>query len=426
MGADWTPTPGVTPFSMAGRGRVGPVETGVGYDQDSRVVLHPLVYLADGDEVTIGRRDTDSYGIFPSDGAELVRRLAAGDTPNEVDRWYRSEYGESADIEHVLAALDELGFIAQAGVVDDPAPVRGQRLGTALFSPPALVGYGLLVAWAVLAMIRSPDLLPTYRHLFFTEYFTVIELALAAGAIPLIVLHEVFHVLAARRLGLRSRVSVGRRFYYVVLETNLDGLVTVPRRQRYLPILAGMLLDGLALSTLTLVADLTRSSDGAFSPVGRVCLALAFATLLRLAWQLFFYLRTDLYVLVTTLLGCVDLHTTAKRLLRNRVLAAVGRRERMADETQWHPVDRRAAGWYSWLIVAGYTFSLALFVVAVAPAIYRMFAGAIGRFSGSTGAQLIDSMLFLGLNLSQILLTVWLAVRERRQRRAQEFQHVIT
>ncbi|MFG1900041.1 hypothetical protein [Micromonospora carbonacea] len=402
------------------------METGVGYDQDSRVVLHPLVYLADGDEVTIGRRDIDSYGVFPSDGAELVRRLAAGDTPNEVDRWYRSEYGESADIEHVLAALDELGFIAGAEVAhQEPGPVRGQRLGAVLFSRPALLGYGLLVAWAVLAMVRSPDLAPTYRHLFFTEYFTVIELALAAGALPLIVLHEVFHVLAARRLGLRSRVSVGRRFYYVVLETNLDGLVTVPRRQRYLPILAGMLLDGLAFSTLTLAADLTRSSDGTFSPVGRVCLALAFATLLRLAWQLFLYLRTDLYVLVTTLLGCVDLHTTAKRLLRNRVLAAVGRRDRMADETQWHPVDRRVARWYSWLVVAGYTFSLALFVVAVAPAIYRMFAGAIGRFSGSTGAQLIDSMLFLGLNLSQILFTVWLAARERRQRRAQKFQHVI-
>ncbi len=398
----------------------------MGYDQDSRVVLHPLVYLADGDEVTIGRRDIDSYGVFPSDGAELVRRLAAGDTPNEVDRWYRSEYGESADIEHVLAALDELGFIAGAEVAhEEPDPVRGQRLGTVLFSRPALLGYGLLVAWAVLAMVRSPDLAPTYRHLFFTEYFTVIELALAAGALPLIVLHEVFHVLAARRLGLRSRVSVGRRFYYVVLETNLDGLVTVPRRQRYLPILAGMLLDGLAFSTLTLAADLTRAADGAFSPVGRVCLALAFATLLRLAWQLFLYLRTDLYVLVTTLLGCVDLHTTAKRLLRNRVLAAVGRRDRMADESQWHPVDRRVARWYSWLVVAGYTFSLALFVVAVAPAIYRMFAGAIGRFSGATSAQLIDSTLFLGLNLSQVLFTVWLAARERRQRRAQKFQHVI-
>ncbi|MEO3776552.1 hypothetical protein ABGB16_06820 [Micromonospora sp. B11E3] len=404
------------------------MDTGVQYDQDRGVVLHPLVYLADGDEVTIGRPDIDSYGIFPPDGAEVVRRLAAGDTPREVDRWYQAEYGESADIEHVLAALDELGFIAtpeQAPV--DLAPVRWQRLGAALFSVPAWIGYGALVAWAVVAMVRSPDLVPNYRNLFFTDYFTLIELALFAGAVPLLILHELFHVLAARRLGVRSRVSIGRRFYYVVLETSLDGLVAIPRRKRYLPILAGMLIDVLALAALTVAADLNRRPDGSFSMAGRLCLALAFATVLRVLWQFFFYLRTDLYVLMSTLLGCVDLHTTAKRLLRNRAVRLLGRPERATDETQWHPVDRRAAGWYSWLIVAGCTFSITTFLVAVAPAVYRMFASSIARLFGgaTTGGQTFDSVVFLGLNLAQIALTVWLAVRERRQRKNQQFQHVI-
>lgn len=405
------------------------METEYRYDQDTRVDLHPLVYLADGDEVTIGRRDIDSYGIFPPDGAEVVRRLAAGDTPREVDRWYASEYGESADLGHVIEALRELDFIADAGEAPTTAePVRWQRLGAALFATPAMVGYALLLTWAAVAMIRSPDLVPNYRNLFFTEYFTVIELTLFAGAVPLLILHEAFHVLAARRLGVRSRVTIGRRLYYIVLETSLDGLVTVPRRRRYLPILAGMLVDLLALAALTLAADLTRQADGAFSPAGRLCLALAFATVLRVAWQFFFYLRTDLYVLLSTLLGCVDLHTTAKRLLRNRAMRLLGRPGRRVDETRWHPVDRRAAGWYSWLIVAGYTFSIGTFVFAVAPAVYQMFAGAIGRLSGAgaSGGQLLDSVVFLSLNLSQIVLTVWLAVRERRQRGARQFEHVIT
>ncbi|MFG1952069.1 hypothetical protein [Micromonospora sp. NPDC048830] len=106
----------------------------------------------------------------------MVRRLAAGDTPREVDRWYQAECGESADIEHVLAALDELGFIAtpeQAPV--DLAPVRWQRLGAALFPVPAWIGYGALVAWAVVAMVRSPDLVPNYCNLFFTDYLTLVQ-----------------------------------------------------------------------------------------------------------------------------------------------------------------------------------------------------------------------------------------------------------
>ncbi len=404
------------------------MDTDVQYDQDRRVVLHPLVYLADGDEVTIGRPDIDSYAIFPPDGAEVVRRLAAGQTPREVDRWYQAEYGESPDIEHVLAALDELDFVAAPDAAPvAAAPVRWQRLGAALFSAPAWLAYGALVAWAVVATVRSPELLPSYRHLFFTDYFTLIELALFAGAVPLLILHELFHVLAARRLGVRSRVSVGRRLYYVVLETSLDGLVAVPRRKRYLPILAGVLVDVLALAAFTVAADLSRQPDGSYPAAGRLCLALAFATLLRVVWQFFFYLRTDLYVLMSTLLGCVDLHTTAKRLLRNRFVRLLGRPERAVDEKQWHPVDRRAARWYSWLVVAGYTVSITTFVAGVAPAVYQMFAGSIVRLfgGGATGGQTLDSMVFLGMNLAQIALTVWLGVRERRQRKNRQFQHVI-
>lgn len=39
------------------------------------VLFHPLVYLEDGDDVTIGRADIDSYAVFPPDGAQLVRWL---------------------------------------------------------------------------------------------------------------------------------------------------------------------------------------------------------------------------------------------------------------------------------------------------------------------------------------------------------------
>nr|WP_240956601.1 hypothetical protein [Micromonospora sp. HNM0581] len=389
--------------------------------------MHPLVYLADGEEITIGRRDIDSYGIFPPDGAEMVRRLAAGETPREVDLWYQREYGESADIDHVLGALAELDFIVDGGEITQlQRPINGQRLGAAMFSFPAMILYAVVISASLIAMARSPDLTPHYSNLFFTDYLTIIEAALAAGAVPLVLLHEAFHLLAARRLGIRSRIRVGRRLYYVVLETSLDGLVTVPRRQRYLPILAGILLDVLIFSLLTLIADLTRTPSGGLSATGRLCLALAFATLLRIAWQFFFYLRTDLYVLMSTLLGCVDLHTTAKRLLRNRLWRLTGRHDRLADEEQWHPIDRRVASWYSWLIVAGYTFSIAVFAFGVAPAVYLMFANAVGRLIGEpTTGELADSVVFLVLNLGQILLTVWLAVRERRQRRAQQFEHVI-
>ncbi|WCD84191.1 hypothetical protein KPP03845_100511 [Streptomyces xanthophaeus] len=404
-------------------------EHGIRSTADTPLPFHPLVYLEDGDEVTIGRPDTDSYGIFPPDGAHLVRRLAEGATPAQASDWYAAEYGEQVDVEDIIGALRELGFVREAD--EDPAaaePVRWQRLGRALFSPLAWVCYALVVAWALLRMILSPDLVPTAEDLLFSDYYAVVSLVLLVAAVPLIAVHEAFHALAARRLGVRSRTRLSYRFYFLVVETALDGLVAVERRKRYLPIVAGMVADCVLLGLLITVADASRGPGGAETVTSRVCLGLAFAALLRLLWQFFLYLRTDVYVLITTMLGCVDLHTTSVRLLRNRFLRLRGRTDKLADESQWHPVDRRAAGWYSWLIVAGYTVSLGTFVLALAPVLVQMVSGAIDRFGAgqqSSWTELLDSSAFLFLTFAQIALTVWIAARERVRARRSRTHHVI-
>ena len=219
---------------------------------DAPLALHPLVYLEDNGEVTIGRADTDSYAIFPPDGAQLVRRMAEGATPAQAADWYESQYGEAIDVADVVEALYELGFVRDADAGPAPAaePVRWRRLGQALFSPVAWLCYGAITAWALLRMATTPELVPTPRDLVFSDYYAVIILVLLAVAVPLIAVHELFHALAGRRLGIRSRTRMSYRLYFLVVETTLDGLVVVERRRRYLPILAGMVADVVLISML--------------------------------------------------------------------------------------------------------------------------------------------------------------------------------
>ncbi|MET9232096.1 hypothetical protein [Lentzea sp. NPDC003310] len=396
-------------------------------DLDRPVPLHPLVFLEDGDEVTIGRADVDSYGIFPGEGAALVRRLVDGDTPRQAAEWFEREYGEEVDIEDVLAGLDELDLIRDSGeVAGQKAPVRFSGLGAALFSPIAWVLYAALAGWALFAMVAHADLRPTYHNIFFSDYYMVIQVGLFVAAIPLLLLHESFHALAGRRLGVRSRLRVGRRLYYIVLETSLDGLVAVPRRQRYLPIVAGLLADVLGIAACTVAADLTRHADGTLSGPGRFLLAVAFAALLRVVWQFFFYLRTDIYVLVSTVLGCVDLHGAALTVVRNRVRRLLGKPE--TDESALHPADRKVARWYSWLVVVGYTLSLTTFALAGFPVLHRFVTGVIARLTGDgvPTAQFLDSAVFAAVAIAQCALLGWLMVRERVQaRRDRRLHHVI-
>jgi hypothetical protein len=396
-----------------------------GPDLDRPLGLHPLVYLAEGDEVTVGRVETDSYAVLPADGAELVQRLADGVTPREVARWYEEEHGESVDIADLISVLDDLGFLrAEADDTPSASPVRWQRLGRLAFSPPAWVCYLALNAVWIAEMVRVPVLAPRPSNVFFSPYYTVVAIVLFVCQFPFILVHESFHALAGRRLGLPTRLSIGHRLIFVVLETSLDGLVAVPRRQRYLPILAGMLADTLVASGLTLTADATRLPGGALSGLGRLCLALAYATLLRLAWQVFLYLRTDLYVLLSTVLGCRDLHATAQGVLRNTVRRRLGRP--LLDESAWFEVDRRAARWYAWLMVLGYGFSLTVFLNGVLPATYRFVTGAVARFDGRAPlAPVLDSTVFFALLVGQLGAVAVMAVRNRRRKRAAAAQSLL-
>ncbi|MGW7455642.1 hypothetical protein [Streptomyces sp. NPDC054787] len=400
-----------------------------GFD-DTPLALHPLVYVEDGGEVTIGRRDTDSYAIFPPDGAELVRRLQEGATPAQAADWYEQAYGERADVADVVEALRELGFVRDGD--DEPAgppePVRWQRLGRAVFSPAAWVCYAAITAWAVVLVVRTPDLVPVPGDLLFSDYYSLINLVLLVVAVPLIAIHEIFHALAGRRLGIRSRTRMSYRFYFLVVETSLDGLVAVERRKRYLPIVAGMVADVVLISLVIILASLTGGPGGSSTLVGRVCLAVAFAALIRLLWQFFLYLRTDVYVLVNTVLGCVDLHTTSVRLLRNRFNRLLRRPGRLVDESLMHPVDLRVGRWYSWLILVGYTLSLSTFLLGLGPVFLQMIRSSLDRFGDGHDAsllQLLDAVLFLALTFTQVGLALGLAVRERVRNRRSRLHHVI-
>lgn len=383
--------------------------------------LHRLTYLEDRGEVTVGRPDAGSYVVLPPDGAALLRRLEAGEPPAEAALWYERTYSEQIDIADFVSAIDELGFLRHDDdlAIRDPGPVRWQRLGQAVFSRAALVCYLILLGAAIAAMWHSPRLMPEPHNFFFIHYMSVLVPAVFVGQLPLILLHEASHALAGRRLGLPTRLSIGRRLHYVVFQTTMDGLVAVPPRQRILPILAGMLTDLGVVAALTLMAA-ALPTGGVPGLLGRFALSLAFLSVLRIAWQGWFFLQTDIYYLVVTVLGCVNLQATAKQVLRNWLDRRLGR-QITHDPQQWHPRDRRAARWYSVLIAVGYGFMLLTVVTFVLPMVGRLVVIVFGRLTGNHaqgGGGLLDSAIFLLFTLSELGLAATMAYRQYRSKRA--------
>ncbi len=386
------------------------------------VALHHLTLVEEDDGVMVGRPDTGSYALFPPEGARLLRRLAAGASLQSCRERYEEETGEQLDTDDLLEMLDELGFVRSDGQQGgEPPTVRWQRLGRATFSVPAMVLYASVIVGGLVLTLRDPALRPSYENLFFTSNISLVPVVLAFGQFPFMLLHEAYHALAGRRLGLPSTLGIGRRYYFLVAETRLDSLYSVPRRQRYLPFLAGVLLDAVVAATMTLACAGLRQVGGP-TWVSGLALAIAFTALLRIAWQGLFYLQTDLYFVIATAARCIDLQGAAKSVATNWWRRLTGGATR-PDAGEWSERDLAAARWYAPLLVVGYAISTATLLLVVVPTTVRFWTTVWFRFVGPAMplGELVDTLALIFISATQLALLASLATRDiRRARRERQ------
>lgn len=383
---------------------------------EATLQFHRLTFVPEPDGILVGRPDIESYAVLPADGAELLRRMAEGMPAAQAATWYQATFGERLDMDDFVETLHELGFIRAAGEErGSPLSVRYQALGRAVFSPPAWICYAGIVLACAVAMINDSRLHPAPHNVFFSSSLIVVQVLLTLSQLPALLWHEWFHVLAGQRLGLPSRLRLSRRLYFPVIETELNGLLSVHRSKRYLPFLAGMLADVLLFSGLTLAAALD-ARDG-LSWIGGLALAVAYATLLRLAWQFFVFLRTDLYYVFTTALGCTDLHEATSAYLRERFGWLPGVRPSTADETEWSPRDRAMAPWFGLVTVLGVAFLLAVAVLAIVPVTVEFCTRLVeGLASGGVAATgFWDSAVTLAILIIEFFVLPILAGRSERR-----------
>jgi hypothetical protein len=386
---------------------------------ETSLAFHPLTILEEPPDSMVGRVDIESYAAFPEDGVALLKHLQAGMSPQAAEAWYQQQFGESLDIADFIATLRDLQFLQEEGEEVGMVPTPSafwQWIGRAAFSPPAWLLYSAIMSLCVYLMLRFPSLRPVSSHLFFTSYISLIELGLFFGQIPGIFFHEGFHALAGLRLGIPARLSIGRRFYFLVFETHLNGLWSVPRQRRYLPFLAGMLGDVLWFSLMTILARLTFPS-----PLSAFALAMAFLTILRLIWQFYFYLQTDIYYVFTTALRCVDLQQTTRQLVLNGFYRLVGWKTRIIDEDQWHPRDQQVARWYALFFLGGYFFSTTTLLFVGVPTTFQFLRLAIVQLLNNTAFTpgFWNIVVFLTLNGLQLGLVLYLIIKGRWQGRKQ-------
>jgi hypothetical protein len=361
------------------------------YTQDTKVAVYPFSRQAEGDEVVIGRADTGVFLALPPDAVEILDTLAAGETVGRAQEIYRQKYGMVPEVQELLEFLETKGFVRPGGGGAEPAAAAGQgvaanvpqqqkyhftnipqSLAQALFGPAALVVATLLVVLAAVAVYLEPELAPERSAMIFHHDRTVMMLCLVLLGYTTVFFHEMGHLLAARARGVSSRLGISRRMWVLVAETDMTGLWSVPKRQRYLPMLAGPLVDVTSAATMLLVLFAAeRHWISLWVPIAEVLRAMTFLYLMRLLWQCFFFVRTDFYYVIASFFGCKSLMQDTEMFIQNQLRRLLAPGRPLVDQSHLPPAELRVVRAYSWVWLLGRLLALSALIFFTIPVMYR-------------------------------------------------------
>lgn len=330
-----------------------------------------LTVVPDGDTYIVGSPHTAEYVEVPELGARIVEWLQQGLDVRECEQRAAELAGEPVDVQDFLSTLADEGLFESTTPADASANVAGPRwqsLGTVLFHPLAWAGYGLVALAGPVLLLTVPHLRPSFRDgfPFSTQLLNILVVSLLGMAA--VAIHEGAHVLATAALGLRSRLSVSRRLYFLTFQADLTRLWSVPRRLRYGPLLAGVTWDAVVMA-LALVLEATLADQ--LGPVAvRLLRALVLLQFTALIAQTLVFMRTDVYALLVNATGCTTLWATKGALLRRYL-----RRATPDDERQLADAGPREVTWarrYLWLYVPGVIVAVGYLLYFLLPSLPHM------------------------------------------------------
>lgn len=346
--------------------------------QHRHIRLRPLTLVDEGtDEVLVGHAQSGTFITVPTIGAVVIRALQRGASIGETQAEAEQYAGERVDVAAFVDSLRDLGFTAddaqgngqaEAPTLRRTAPIQQRRWVSGLnprwarpfFFRTAWLIYTSALAFSLICFALHPALIPRPDDVFIFDQRGLALLLLLPFSYLTSALHEGWHWLAARSEGLSTRFGIDRRLYFLVFETDLSQLWTLPRRRRYGPQLAGLAIDSLLLGGLVGIRLLDETGSWNIPViVVRLAAALAFGTMTSMLWQCMVFLRTDLYAVLVTATGCHDLWDVKTLLLRK----TFGRlTPEQADQLAMaHPRDITVARWFRWIYLIGVPATLAYY-----------------------------------------------------------------
>jgi len=267
------------------------------------------------------------YEMSPA-GADAIEAIQGGAALGEIEADLKRKYpDEDIDVKQFVADLIELGLVAAIDgqvigtgreLLESEPEQRRQiyffhALGKFLFRTPFILVYVAAFVYSMWMIFTNPQLRPEPHSMHLVESMTINVIIWAGTSLFLLALHEFSHFLAARAYHIPATYDIGHRFYFLVLETQLTEIWKLEPRQRIIPYLAGVMNDFVMLAlTLTLRVLYPEMNDMLYD----ILELTTFYLIIMIVFQTCVFMKTDLYYVIETLSGHLNLQERALSWLK--------------------------------------------------------------------------------------------------------------
>ena len=393
---------------------------------ESVVTFHELFRGEEEDGlILVGRQDIGSYVSLPVEAVEVIDLLDSGKLVGEVKRILEEKYGEEAEIEEFIQDMIDNEMVKSVNAYEIPTTSQVQKglfSGITqehvhwMFSRPAWVIYAATAAACLLLFALYPQYIPRPQDFFWHQWYSIaVGLMFFLGWI-LVAIHELAHLFAAKAVGTEGSFSLSNRLIFVVAQTNLPNIWTVPREKRYIVYFAGMAWDSVMVLICLLLLlfhdlDIMMLPELGYSFVK----ALIFIKVWSIIWQFRFNMQTDIYYAVANYFKCRSLLNDAQANVKNFLSRFIPRFEK-TDFTETPQTELRAIKWYTPLYVIGTVVTLATYLMRNLPLIFLQIMRALdGLMTGYAANQplFIDAIVLIILSFFNFGLLGFLILRPR-------------
>jgi putative peptide zinc metalloprotease protein len=386
----------------------------------------PLSVQKEGEAYLVGNLEMGDFYHFPEQGLRILNMLKSGSTVAAIRSRLAVESEEMVDVDEFVDQLTSIGFIHpedQKHVVQEQLRSNAQdkrrtfnvdpRIANAIFSPPIALIYLALVVYAIVGAITNPALRINFDAFYIDTNRTPLLLLILMASFVQVAMHESGHMLAAARHGIKSKYGIGNRMWTVVAESDLTGILTLPKSQRYFPMMAGLLVDILCTALLTiLIQILLRHGVGPFWI--QVVQAVILEIVIGMTWQFNIFVKTDIYYVLCNYLSYPDLDRDARAYMRDLVYRATsgrfGNAAALASSKNLNMLRLFAAVW-----VFGRLLSFLVLFGIFLPTMGQYVISAVYLLNGSPASvwMACDTIIYVSLTLTMLGTGMYMWLRRK-------------